>query len=89
MQMAVAFLRTWVQNQDIDDYKKLTRTMRYLRAGVALKADKLNDFVGGYILFSTPQNAKPFRIDVVFGWRDYLWVIQNRSLKQEAQPELN
>ena len=54
--------------------------MRYLRAGLALKADKLNDFLGGYILFSTPQNAQPLRIGVVFGWRDYLWVIlQNRS----------
>jgi len=63
--------------------------MRYLRAGLALKADKLNDFLGGYILFSTPQNAQPLRIGVVFGWRDYLWVIlQNRSWKQEAQPEL-
>ena len=45
IQTAVAFLSTRVQNPDTDDYKKLTRTMRYLRGtsglGLTLKADNI------------------------------------------------
>jgi len=45
IQDAVAFLSLRVQNPDFDDYKKLTRTMRYFRAttelGLTLQADNL------------------------------------------------
>jgi hypothetical protein len=34
IQTAMAFLCTWVKEPDIDDYKKLARTMRYLRGTV-------------------------------------------------------
>ena len=37
IQTAVAFLSTRVQNPDTDDYKKLTRTMRYLRGTSGLE----------------------------------------------------
>jgi len=45
IQTAIAFLSSRVQNPDTDDYKKLTKTMRYLRGtsglGLTLKADNL------------------------------------------------
>jgi len=46
IQTAVAFLSTRVQSPDVDDYKKLARTMRYLRATsklrLTLQADDLS-----------------------------------------------
>ena len=36
LQMAVAFLSTWVKHPDQDDYKKLVRAMKYLRKTITL-----------------------------------------------------
>ena len=63
IQIAISFLTTRVKSPDEDDYKKLARTMRYLRAAVdltlTLEADGLGTIKWGVdVAFAVHQNIR-------------------------------
>jgi len=80
---AFAFLSTREQNPDTDDYKKLTKTIKYLRVWADIKGRQTSQdkMVGGCIRCCTPQHAEPHRSGVDLGRRGSLWLIHKTEVE--------